>query len=197
MTIHNYDSSKWIDDLKRQLDTIIKNLFSLGFKFKNSDGPWLAPSSNLFDQIKIIESEVGKLPKVLTDLYLNLGSIDLRGTHPDWLGDDYPDPLVFLPIEDAILDMSYWLEDIDEYGIEKVGSFELPISMDDYHKEDVSGGPCYSIQLPTEQVDPILNHIWYETTLTGYFEKSLQWAGFCGLSREKTHTWPIGDIIKK
>ena len=120
--------------------------------------------------------------------------MNFRGSHPDWRGCDYPDPLVIYPTSAAIHELDEFLADRDErlrYG----SPYLVPIAPDPYHKADVSGGMWYNLSVPAVADDPPLNDECHETTLVGYLELAIRWAGFPGLMGCPGHTWPIAELI--
>ena len=173
---------------------IQKNLTELGYKFQNQESAVRNSDYNIEKMFVILENHVGNLPESIKILYRRIGSINFMGHHPSWSGCEYPDPLYIDPFEAAIEELNIWLEE-RELDSDFNENFRFPISPDFYHKEDVSGGLMYSIELPNEDSDPLLLDEWHETTLLRYLGICLEWGGFPGLERDKTiHNWPIDKI---
>ena len=57
------------------------------------------------------------------------------------------DPLVVDRLHDAWYSVREWQDELDAAPTE-VGSLELTIAPDRFHKVNVSGGPAYAIRLP-------------------------------------------------
>ncbi|MFO0740471.1 MAG: HEAT repeat domain-containing protein [Labilithrix sp.] len=68
---------------------------------------------------------------------------------------------------------------------EIVGPFLLEVAPDYLHKQDISGGPSYALELPPiddlESVDPELLWERHRKTLVGYLRHAFTWGGFPGL----------------
>ena len=118
---------------------------------------------------------------------------------PDtWTGCEYPDPIVILPIEDAVGELSDYDRDQQEYT-RAFGGFRFPIAPDAFHKADVSGGMWYKIPFFPQPLppDPIVSDIPYAVkTLSEYLTFALNWGGFPGLSKVDAHNWPLIDLTK-
>lgn len=194
MSTHDSFAEDRIAQVRRNLGLLIDTLRIVGYEFVRPSEVWIPPDSEVEAKLAVIEKSVGTVPQSLAEFYRQIGSVDPCGQHCEWTGGDCPDPFVVLPIEAVLVDLRDWEQNVEEFGRNEVGPFELPVSMDDLHKENVSGGPCYSLKMPCGQADPALCNIWYETTFLGYVETSLRWGGFPGLSRSPEHTWPLEEL---
>jgi hypothetical protein len=118
------------------------------------------------------------------------------GSHPEWNGCDYPDPLVVYPPSVALDELDEYLEDKEER--DKNGwPYAIVIAPDFYHKEDVSGGPPYSVAVPATTNDPPLDYEERGISFVEYLELSLQYGGFPGLEECDNHNWPLESIVGK
>lgn len=72
--------------------------------------------------------------------------------------------------------------------------YVIPISADDYHKEDVSGGMWYNVDCPATADDPFINDERHNITFLTYLTLALQRGGFLGLDRSPHHTWPVQEL---
>ena len=123
-----------------------------------------------------MERRVGPLPLSLCAWYEIVGSVDFTGSHPDWPEDltgGYPDPLFISPAGYALeYDEENWYRE----------EYRLNIAPDAYHKEDVSGGPPYTIRVPDTAMDAPLVDESHETTFVDYLRICFRWGGFPGWS---------------
>lgn len=76
-----------------------------GYVFQYPNEVFPGPSPDAADAISRIEQEAGKMPLALKLFWLRVGSVNLCGAHPHWLGCDYPDPLVVSPPAHALPDL--------------------------------------------------------------------------------------------
>jgi hypothetical protein len=64
-------------------------------------------------------------------------------------------------------------------------TFDLPLCPDFLHKQDISGGTPYAIELPSptpeDNVDPIVQGYRYSLSFVNYLRHCFQWGGFPGL----------------
>jgi hypothetical protein len=141
------------------------------------------PEAGAGDVIAWIEREFGPVPLATKLFWLRVGSVDLCGSHPNWTGCEYPDPLVVNPPSHSV--------EVEERRINPEWVFRIPVAPDFYHKEGVSGGMWYSVGVPAIADDPPLNDEWHHTSFLSYLELAIQWGGFPGLERCPQHTWPI------
>lgn len=184
-------------NVRRNLEALRARLVSLGYGFSNPESALLLPTSEDVGHIKFLEGNLGPLPLALASFYRVVGSVDFTGRHPDWRGCEYPDPIVVAPVAHAISEVKEFLEleSPDEYWASESGIFRIPIAPDYYHKEDVSGGMWYGVEVPNEKDDPALLEEWHETTFVGYLRLCFEWGGFPGLERaEANHTWPLAKL---
>lgn len=172
-------------------------LVSLGYGFSNPESALLSPSPEDEGRIKFLEENIGPVPLALASFYRVVGSVDFTGGRPGWEGCEYPDPIVVAPVAHAISEAKEFLEleSPDEYWASESGTFRIPIAPDYYHKEDVSGGMWYGVEVPNERDDPALLEEWHHTTFVEYLRLCFGWGGFPGLERAgANHTWPLAKL---
>lgn len=176
------------------LNLLAHRLHSLGYQFRNPESVLVMPLSNTNEVISYLEQRVGVLPLSLRAFYEVVGSINFTGRNPNWIGCDYPDPIVVEPIDTVLSELRDW--EYDKEGYEKAfGSFRVPIAPDRFLKEDVSGGMWYGIALPSPGVDAILLEEGHETTFVEYLRLCFRWGGFPGLEQARPgHRWPIAEL---
>ncbi len=168
-----------IAQIGRRLHSLVQALRGMGYHFENDIKVIPGPETGTAEAIRRIEAEFGTCPLALKLFWERIGSVDLSGTHPDWIDDRYPDQLVVLPPSIALWEMKDY----------------LPIAPDFYHKAGVSGGEPYSISLPTAEDDPILRNSQVRETFLEYVERSLNGGGFPGMVDEADHNWPLQALI--
>ena len=145
--------------VRRNLELLIERLRSSGYQFGiYADGTHIPSFStplreappDAASHIARLEAQLGHLPLSLYGCYAWLGRVDLSGHHPDWDRFEYLDPLVLYTCLDREL-LSY----LTGYRSEPP---EIEIAPDYYHKENVSGGPAYTIEAPGYKMDaPVKN----------------------------------------
>jgi hypothetical protein len=179
-----------IERIALALPMLVGRLREFGYEFLNQSGVLPGPEATVEVSIKRIEDEVGVVPYALAAFWRRIGSVDLCGSHPDWFGCVYPDPLVIAPASQAAAELDEFLADREE-RMRYDFPYVIPISADDYHKEDVSGGMWYNVDCPATSDDPLINDERHHVTFLDYLELALTWGGFLGLDRSLRHTWPV------
>lgn len=186
-------------NLERRIQTagasirlLVTRLTNCGFHFERPADVFPGPEPGAASAIARIEREAGVLPLALKLFWLNVGSVDLRGSHPEWHGCDYPDALMVWPPSVALGEWDEFLNDREE-RLRCDYPYDVPIALDLYHKADVSGGHWYNVDVPALADDPPLNDEWHETTFVEYLEIALRWGGFPGLVHCPGHNWPVAD----
>ena len=179
-----------IDAIGHAITQLVSRLTDQGFIFDRPDEvlPGVEPGTD--EAIERIESEIGIIPLATKLFWLRVGSVDLSGSHPNWEGCEYPDPLIVFPPSSAIYELEDFLADREE-RLSMGLPYLVPVAPDFYHKADVSGGMWYNVAVPAVADDPPLNDEWHNVTFLAYLEIALRFGGFPGLSRCSSHTWPI------
>jgi hypothetical protein len=138
--------------------------------------------TNRFELLDELERLVGPIPLSLHGWYENVGAVNLMGTHSSWpqgTADLMPDPLVIDPLDIVLTDARERLAD-PEWGTEETRC--LYVASDDYHKENISGGPPYSLLMQAAADAPLLFE-WHNTTFVDYLRQAFRWGGFPGFAR--------------
>lgn len=173
--------------VRTNVELLIPRLQSIGYKFGVYPdgslpayclGAHVLPPSDVESKIDGLEELIGTIPLSLRVFWEVVGSVDFIGCHPDW--PEYSDPLVVYPIDGIELEYADWRKACEEYGTEDVGRFAIPVAPDSHHKDNVSGGPSYSIFVPNGSVDAKLEHERYETTFVDYLRIAFRCGGFPG-----------------
>lgn len=175
------------------LPVLVCRLKQLGYEFARPSCVLPGPEPAVDDNIQRIESEIGPVPYALAQFWKKIGSVDLCGSHPEWYGCDYPDPLVIDPSSQAVAELDEFLDDREE-RMRYDFPYVIPISADEYHKEDVSGGMWYNVDCPATADDPIINDERHHLSLLDYLEHALRMGGFLGLDNCRNHNWPVGRL---
>lgn len=160
-----------------------------GNRFPLFEGPVAAPDPSIDRKLDELVGSVGAIPLALTALWREIGTICLIGRHPDW--PSYADPLMIDPIDAALEEANTWHEMVRDLGADVTGSFRAPIAPDSFHKDNVSGGDWYGIELPCATVDAALSSEPHETTLVGYLHIAINANGFPGADQIPK---PLADV---
>jgi len=170
-------------------ERIASALTSLGYQFgvypdgqevQMFRGPLVGPDPSIESKIHTLAASVGSIPLSLKAFWKNMDAICLIGKYPDW--PTYSDPLTVDPVDVALEEMEIWQELVKENGLGEIGPFRVPISPDKYHKDNVSGGDWYGIELPCSTVDVPLSGEPHNTTFIDYLRIAIGAMGFPGVS---------------
>jgi hypothetical protein len=135
------------------------------------------------------------LPVFLQAWAVEVGSVNLMGSHPSWPESGYSglppadaevwytDPFV-LEIDADSLRSEYeeWCWQTKEYGSGETGPFHLDIAPDHIHKTNISGGPPYAVDTSLPSVDTLLLNARDCTSLFHHVHNAFAWGGFPGLA---------------
>lgn len=182
-----------VDRIAMALPTLVSRLKASGYRFASPTEVLPGPEPSVEINIQRIESEIGAVPYALAAFWRRIGSINLCGAHPDWYGCEYADPLVVQPASVAVTELDEFVADREE-RIQAGFPYLIPISPDDYHKEDVSGGMWYNVDCPATADDPIINNERHNVTFLNYLDLALTLGGFLGIDRMTSHSWPIAEL---
>lgn len=173
---------------------LIPRLKALGYRFGSVQNgefrrhlPYRPPVRNLSNQVARLEKLAGPIPLSLKAFYEVVGGINLVGAAP-FLVDlalaerhILPDALAVDSVELGLYSVREWKEIYD--GNEPEEPCAIWIAADEYHKDDTSGGPPYSINVPNAAADAWVENEWHETMFVSYLRESFSCAGFPGLRR--------------
>jgi len=180
-----------MEKLRVQFESLKDKLNALGYVFKYPDDVIGTPDPNIDKKLTVLVNEFGPIPEVLRQFYKIIGSVNFLGSHPEWKGCEYPDPLYVYDIDAVLMELDQWLYEKERFYMDNSEPFHVPIAPDYYHKEEVSGGMFYNVILPNSLSDPLLESEWHDTTFYGYLQICVLWGGFPGLERTESHTWPL------
>jgi hypothetical protein len=136
-----------------------------------------------------LEVEAGPLPISLVSFWNVVGAVDLVGMHPEW--PDGLDPLVVHPpigVLSSIYDYIREDEDSPMFG---------DLAPDDLHKDNISGGDPYGVELPNPLADFLFKNERHGLLFVPYLRLAiLEWGGFPGLDGESVRFDPLDDLTQ-
>ena len=170
---------------RHNVDILVARLTDTGYRFA-SEHPFVPPDADVSAALDDLKSAGICIPIALQAWLLEVGSVDLRGTHPDWprsayvgfFDDDssendywYTDPLVIT------VDLSSLLK-LSADDAEHVDSIEL--APDALTKANFNGGGPIAIDCRQPSFDNVLIGQHGSFTLFSYLKHTFDWAGFPG-----------------
>jgi hypothetical protein len=135
--------------------------------------PFVPPHSEISQYLEQLEHVVGPLPLSLRAFYLEVGGVNLLGTHPLWdplIALERLDPLYIEPLTAETL--GYALEEYADHQSRPEAWGETPFTLhlapDSYHKYNISGGSPYDMAVPDARIDGLFLNEWHGTTFVDY-----------------------------
>ncbi|MFD2564687.1 hypothetical protein [Aquimarina rubra] len=183
------------------LNIIYNELINIGYLFKkdfefNFEKPLHTPLENTEPLIKKLELAVkdfGFIPLSLKYFYRIVGGVNFVWdfeTNEEFMW-NMSDPIQVSSLDSLVEEVTskYWKEDIQQYvNDENFGCAFLNISADDLHKDNVSGGQPYAIEITREpSVDARFMNEPNETTFINYLRICFENCGFPGITRPNTN----------
>jgi len=177
--------------VRRNLQRIVARLEAAGYTFGlypdgtdgyYSDGPLVPLSGATRAEAIGLAERLGPLPLSLEAFWNEVGCVDLVGMHP--AAPELLDPLVVHAPEGKLAELDDWEADCLEEGREGgTGErFEAELAPDDLIKDNISGGPAYSVALPEPAADFVLLNERHGIDFVPYLRLAiLRWGGFPGL----------------
>ena len=181
-----------MDRVALNIERLADRLTSYGYEFGiYPDGSKLhierggvtRPTSESLGHIDELERLAGTIPLSLRAFWECVGSVSFIGrAQAGW--PDYSDPLCVEGPRTGILEFYDWQRDANPLtGAPGGEPFLCPIAPDFLHKDNVSGGRPYGIQLPDSKADAVLQQEWHHIRFVPYLRIAiLDWGGFPGLS---------------
>lgn len=155
--------------------------------------PFVPPHPEAPRYLEQLEHVVGPLPLSLRAFYLEVGGVNLLGTHPLWaplIELERLDPLYLEPLIAEMLD--HFLKGYADYQRRPedwAGTpFTLDLAPDSYHKYNISGGPAYGMAAPDARIDGLFLNEWHHTTLVDYLRSCFLAGGL------PIREWVVGDF---
>ena len=179
------------------LKVIFSELKKLNYVFKsefqcNSDTPLLNPLPNkgtLLTELEEAVKDFGYVPVSLKLFYEIVGSVDFSWDYelqPKLLW-KRADPIQISSLDDLVSYISG--DDWKEYMQETLDDEDfvdpyLEVAADYLHKDNISGGPAYSIQITKKpSIDSLFLNEENETTFIGYLRICMENCGFPGITK--------------
>ncbi|HZY37366.1 MAG TPA: hypothetical protein VFE53_11990 [Mucilaginibacter sp.] len=196
-------NDKYFDDVQKvmietfsrvafNLQIIFSELKNINYAFKtefqyNSDRPLMAPlpdTDKLLIKVDKALKDFGQIPFSLKLFYKIVGSCDLSWNYKKnqemfW---EYADPIQINSLDDIVSYVSDgdWKEYMDEVLEDDNSQYaSIELAADYYHKDNISGGPPYSIQITREpSIDSLFLNEPNETTFINYLRICMENCGF-------------------
>jgi len=172
----------------RNVEALTSLLPSIGWQFKfPMSGPpsnycvHARPQADVQERIAELEALCGPLPASIRAWWEVVGTVCFMREPPANQEMPLPDPLVVGPIESVILEFHEWASDLDRRRLEP--RFRAPLAPDELHKDNISGGAPYELELPSPAADGVLLNEWHNATFVSYLRDAFRWAGVPGWSR--------------
>jgi len=162
------------------LETIHHELEGIGYNFKRHashsfEKPLLKPFLNtqyLQTALDNVVLSFGHVPVSLKLFYSMVGSCNFAWDYDTnknipWAG---ADPIQIMSLDDQLAQVTdkYWTDDMTEIR-QDCGTAYLELSADYYHKDNISGGPAYSIELTSvPSIDGHFLNEEHRTTFINY-----------------------------
>lgn len=183
--------------VRRNCETLIQRLREMDYMFDRypdgsrrsfSQPPLSPPSDQTHSDIAELEAQAGPLPISLVSFWNEVGSVDLVGMHAGW--PEGLDPLVVDPPEGALAML------FDSIAEDDGASLFAGLAPDDLHKDNVSGGDPYGVELPNPSIDFIFQNERHGIHFVSYLRLAiLDWGGFPGFDGETIQFDPLGELI--
>ena len=177
------------------LEVIYKELKNINYVFwkdkMGNDEALSGPFSDKDDRLHILMQSVepvGKLPISMKMFYQIVGSCNFAWNYQDapkilW---EMADPIQIAPLTDCVSQVTdpYWLEEMEEYiQDDDFGFAFLYLSADSLHKDNISGGAPYALQLNRQKsIDGKFLNEPNDTTFINYLRICFEKCGFPGMS---------------
>ena len=185
--------------VRRNCERIVNRLRAAGYRFGVypdgsrgyiSNGPLILLSRQSQADIATLENQVGPVPLSLLAFWREVGAVDLVGMHPAW--PSLLDALVVYPPEAVLVDLEAWQDD------NASEAFEGSLAPDSLHKDNISGGEPYSVQLPDSSADFLLWYEQHELYFVPYLRLALlRWGGLPGLEQKRQPFPMLADLLVK
>ena len=180
--------------VRYNLDAIHNELLGMNYQFNTTNGttsdrPLASPLprvNELLEELDELVRPFGHVPTSLKLFYKIVGSCNFQWDHTKineikW---NYSDPIQIIALDDLLcyLKTEDWKDSIEEYFIEEDCAF-LEFAPDVYHKDNVSGGPSYSVMLTkAPSIDSLLLNEPHNTTFINYLRICCDNCGFPGIA---------------
>jgi hypothetical protein len=178
------------------LDVIYKELKQINYVFReqpeyNFEKPLHKPlpdTDNLLRKIEKAAKPFGSLPLSIKYFYKIVGGVNFGWDYDtnEKLMWDLADPIQITSL-DAIEEMvadEYWEEEMQDYK-EDCGFAFLELSADSFHKDNISGGSAYAIEISRQpSIDSAFLNEPNNTTFIDYLRICFESCGFPGIEKK-------------
>ncbi|MBW1299040.1 hypothetical protein [Aquimarina litoralis] len=179
------------------LNIIYKELIDIGYLFKtdatyNFEKPLHHPLKNtdsLLKQLEFTVKDFGFIPLSLKYFYQIVGGVNFvwdveKNKNLMW---NMADPIQVASLDSVVKEVTteYWKEDIQQYvDDDYFGCAFLDVAADDLHKDNISGGQPYAIEITKQpMIDARFMNEPNETTFISYLRICFDHCGFPGITR--------------
>ncbi len=181
------------------LDIIYKELVAINYCFKsdfeyNSERPLVKPLAKTEKLLADLDDSMkpfGFVPQSLKLFYKIVGACNLGwdyDTNEDFIW-NCADPIQIVSLEDLVSEVTHkdYLENLENSFAED-GFVSLPLSADYLHKDNISGGPPYSLQLTDKpSIDGQLLYEEHNTTFINYLRICFDHCGFSRIANKDSN----------
>lgn len=160
------------------------------FRF-NSDKPLLKPFPNTDELLEKLDETVkpfGFVPLSLKMFYRIVGSCNFVWDYEveeDFFW-DCADPIQIMSLDDLVsyTTNEYWVEETQNYIDNGWKPASLELAADYFHKDNISGGPPYSVKITNEpSIDALFLNEQHNTTFIDYLRICFENCGFSNISQ--------------
>lgn len=177
------------------LNIIYAELQRIGYLFKtefqhNFERPLHAPLPNTDDLLTTLNEAVipfGYVPLSLQYFYKIVGGVNFVWDYEtsDEFMWDMADPIQVASLDATVETVTnkYWPQEMEE-KIDEGDALYLELAADDLHKDNVSGGPAYSLEITKDpSVDGLFLNDPHATTFINYLRICFEYCGFPSINR--------------
>lgn len=150
---------------RTNIEKLIERLQAIGYEFEDPEIVFIPPQPEVHEQIASLESKAGVIPLSLRAWYEVVGTVSLRGFHPDW-DNFFACALVVDPLEYVLEECDVWKDDCDEEP------FQVPVAT------FPDGAMPNVIEVPNALIDAPLLAELHGTTFVNYLRICFRWGGF-------------------
>jgi len=187
--------------VRRDCESLASRLRAMGYNFgKYPDGsrrsynppPITPPSKAIRDDCSELETQAGPLPISLVAFWHEVGAVDFVGMQRGWPSG--LDPLVVDPPEGALS----FLFDLEGQEADPEGAtFFAGLAPDELHKDNVSGGDPFGVNLPNPSADFKFQNEQHGLLFVPYLRVAiLRWGGFPGLDGMAAPFEPLSGLVE-
>jgi hypothetical protein len=176
--------------VRKNLSIIYSELQMIGYEFGlypdrvtrvyGYSSPITPPPADITDLILNYEKRDGiqSFPLSIKKFWEVVGSVDFIGYHPKL--PKFSDPIVVYPVDVIQYGYSAW---VDHQATDRLTEqkFSFPLSPDSFHKDNISGGEPYQMELPNHGVDGRVRWLDDELYFVDYLRTCIKNHGFYGL----------------